>query len=41
MDALVKKIRSDNNHKEQPTYAIIDSQSVKTTPASNERYIDS
>ena len=40
MDALVKKTRIDNNRKEQPTYAIIDSQSVKTTSASNERGID-
>lgn len=40
MDLLVQKVRKDNGRKTTPTYAIIDSQSVKTTSASEERGID-
>jgi len=40
MDALVKKVRVDAGRNPSPTYAIIDSQSVKTTLASNDRGID-
>ena len=40
MDALVRKVRKDNGRNENPTYAIIDSQSAKTVSASEERGID-
>jgi len=40
MDLLVQKTRKDNGRDESPSYAIIDSQSVKTTLASDERGID-
>ncbi len=37
---LVKKTRENAGRKESPSYAIIDSQSVKTVAASEERGID-
>ena len=37
---LVKKTRANAGRKESPSYAIIDSQSVKTVAASEERGID-
>ena len=37
---LVKKTRTDTGRKDSPSYAIIDSQSVKTVAASEERGID-
>jgi len=37
---LVKKTRTNAGHKERPSYAIIDSQSVKTVEASEKRGID-
>ena len=37
---VVKKTRINAGRKESPSYAIIDSQSVKTTLASEERGID-
>ena len=40
MDALVMKTRFENSKAFSPTYTIIDSQSVKTTLASDERGID-
>jgi putative transposase len=40
MDLLVKKVRRDNKRKATPTYALIDSQSVKTTSKSDERGYD-
>ena len=40
MDAMVKKVRINAGRKESPTYGIIDSQSVKTVSASQERGID-
>jgi putative transposase len=40
MDDLVKKVRVKAERSEAPTYSIIDSQSVKTTSASEERGID-
>ena len=40
MDILVQKVRKDNGRKAQLTYGIIDSQSVKTTSASDERGVD-
>lgn len=40
MDDLVKKTRIKAGRKESPTYTLIDSQSVKTTSASDERGID-
>ena len=40
MDVLVQKVRTDAGRKPSPTYALIDSQSVKTTSASDERGID-
>ena len=40
MDILVKKVRKDSGRKAAPTYGLIDSQSVKTTLASDERGID-
>jgi len=36
----VKKTRTNAGRKESPSYAIIDSQSVKTVAASEERGID-
>ncbi len=39
-DALVKKIRESAEREASPTYGIIDSQSAKTTSASEERGID-
>jgi len=40
MDAFVAKTRLDNGKAVMPTYAIIDSQSVKTTLAAEERGVD-
>ena len=40
MDLLVSKSRKDKGRNPSPTYGIIDSQSVKTTSASDERGID-
>ncbi len=40
LEHLVKKTRINTGHKESPSYAIIDSQSVKTVAASEERGID-
>ena len=40
MDALVRKTREKASRKVSPTYGIIDSQSVKTVAASEERGID-
>jgi putative transposase len=40
MGALVKKIRIDAGRKPNPTYGIIDSQSVKTISASDDRGFD-
>jgi transposase len=40
MDALVVKTRLENGKAVLPTYTIIDSQSIKTTSASEERGID-
>jgi len=40
MDALVKKIRESAGREASPSYGIIDSQSVKTVAASEERGID-
>jgi len=40
MDILVQKTRKDAGRKPSPTYALIDSQSVKTTSASDERGVD-
>ena len=40
MDALVKKVREKAGRSASPTYGIIDSQSVKTVAASEERGID-
>ena len=40
MDTLVQKVRIDAGRKTSPTYGIIDSQSVKTTSASEERGFD-
>jgi len=37
MDLLVQKIRIDNGRNPTPSYAIVDSQSVKTVYASKER----
>ena len=37
---LVKRTRTNAGRKESPSYAIIDSQSVKTVAASEERGID-
>ena len=38
--ALVERVRTDAGRKPGPSYAIIDSQSVKTTSAAEERGID-
>ena len=38
--ALVERVRTDAERKPGPSYAIIDSQSVKTTSAAEERGID-
>ena len=40
LEHLVKKTRTDAGREESPSYAIIDSQSVKTVAASEERGID-
>ena len=40
LEHLVKKARINAGRKESPSYAIIDSQSVKTVAASEERGID-
>ncbi|MEY8234091.1 transposase, partial [Oscillospiraceae bacterium 50-16] len=40
LEHLVKKTRKNAGRKESPSYAIIDSQSVKTVAASEERGID-
>jgi len=40
MDDLIKQTRTKAGRNTTPTYAIIDSQSVKTTSASEERGID-
>jgi putative transposase len=40
MDLLVQKVRKNAGRKPSPTYVLIDSQSVKTTSASEERGID-
>jgi len=40
MDDLVKESRMQAGRDEMPTYGIIDSQSVKTTSASEDRGID-
>ena len=40
MELLVKKVRIDAGRNPSPSYAIIDSQSVKTTSASDDRGID-
>jgi len=40
MDALVQRTRLDSGRAIMPTYAIIDSQSVKTTLAADEKGID-
>ena len=40
LERVVKKTRINAGRKEGPSYAIIDSQSVKTTLASEERGID-
>ena len=40
MDMLVKKTREDAGRKSTPTYGIIDSQSAKTTSASDDRGYD-
>ena len=40
MDALVTKVRQSAGRKSMPTYGIIDSQSAKTTSASDDRGFD-
>ena len=40
LEHLVRKIRKDAGREEMPSYAIIDSQSVKTVSASENRGID-
>ena len=40
LEHLVRKARKDAGREEGPSYAIIDSQSVKTVPASENRGID-
>jgi len=40
MDCLVKKVRTDSGRKPTPTYGLIDSQSAKTTLASEDRGFD-
>jgi putative transposase len=40
MDALVMKVRQSSGRKPTPTYGIIDSQSAKTTSASDDRGFD-
>ena len=40
LEHLVRKTRKDAGRKEGPSYAIIDSQSVKTVSASENRGID-
>jgi len=40
MDAMVAKVRVDDGRKPTPTYGLIDSQSAKTTAASDDRGFD-
>jgi putative transposase len=40
MDVMVKKVRTDDGRKATPTYGLIDSQSAKTTLASDDRGFD-
>ena len=40
MDCMVKKVRVDAGRKPSPTYGLIDSQSAKTTSASDDRGFD-
>ena len=40
LEHLVKKTRTNAGRRESPSYAVIDSQSVKTVAASKERGID-
>ena len=40
MDVMVKKVRIDAGRKSTPTYGLIDSQSAKTTSASDDRGFD-
>jgi putative transposase len=40
MDLMVRKVREDAGRKTTPTYGLIDSQSAKTTLASDERGFD-
>lgn len=40
MDLLVKKVREDDGRNKSPSYAIIDSQSAKTTSSAENRGID-
>ena len=40
VDLMVKKVRKDAGRKPTPTYGLIDSQSAKTTSASDERGFD-
>ena len=40
MDKLVKKVRVDAGRSEEPSYALMDSQSAKTTNCNEERGID-
>jgi len=40
MDMMVKKVRTDAGRKPTPTYGLIDSQSAKTTAASEDRGFD-
>ena len=40
MDAMVRKVRTDAERNPGPTYGLIDSQSAKTTSASEERGFD-
>jgi putative transposase len=40
MDALVRKTRKKAGRKAKPSYGVVDSQSVKTVYASDERGID-
>ena len=40
MDKLVKKVRVDAERSEEPSYALIDSQSTKTTNCNENRGID-
>jgi len=40
MDTMVKKVRTEAERKPTPTYGLIDSQSAKTTSASDDRGYD-